>query len=169
MESITLAVKEDVDEIQAVMKTAFASISRKDWYVVDDRSFVERHIMEEGYILKYTLEGRIAGFLMVRYPGTAEDNLGRYLPEWTEEMLYQVAHMESAAVLPEFRGRKIQKKLLLAAENRERERGTGYLMGTVHPDNCYSADNLEQAGYKCLLETEKYGGLKRKVVCKKIS
>ncbi|MBO5352598.1 MAG: GNAT family N-acetyltransferase [Lachnospiraceae bacterium] len=169
MNHITYAVLEDVSVLQDIMETAIASIQQKDWYVADDREFIRRHIESEGYTLKYTTGNTIAGFLIVRHPAFAEDNLGRYLPDWTGETLKKVAHMESVAVLPEFRGQKIQKKLLQVAEKIEQERGTRYLMGTVHPENIYSAANLEQLGYECLLETEKYGGLRRKIVCKELA
>lgn len=169
MNLITYAVMEDISKLQYIMETAYLAIQQKDWYVVDDKDFLERHIKEEGYTLKYMIEDEIAGFLLVRRPAQAEDNLGRYLPHFTEELLNKVTHMESAAVLPKFRGMGIQKKLLQAAENIEQKAGTRYLMGTVHPDNCYSVNNFLKSGYECLLETEKYGGLRRKIVCKKIN
>lgn len=168
MSDIEQAESRDIPEIMEVMTTGLTTTKNKDWYVTDDITFVERHIAAEGYILKCMAEHKIAGFLIVRHPQQAEDNLGRCLPEWTEELLDKVAHMESAAVLPRYRGQGIQKKLLLAAEEAEKQRGTVYLMATVHPDNIYSRKNLEQSGYVCLLETEKYGGLQRIVLCKKI-
>ena len=166
MEHIVYAMADDIEEIQAVMETGLETTENKEWYVTDDRAFIERHIEAEGYILKYVINNRIAGFLIVRRPMFAEDNLGKNLSDWTEEMLTKVSHMESVAVLPEFRGQKIQKKLLMAAEEIERKQGMRYLMCTVHPDNRYSAGNLEQLGYRAVLETEKYGGLQRKIVGK---
>ena len=166
--TITYATENDVDEIRTIMEIGLATTKNKEWYVTDDREFIERHIAEEGYILKYSMDDKVAGFLLVRHPMLAEDNLGRYLDNWKEELLLKVAHMESAAVLPEFRGQKIQKKLLMEAEEIENKRGMHYLMCTVHPDNCYSVDNLEQRGYKTILETEKYGGLRRKILYKKL-
>ena len=168
MKCITYAVPKDISEILYVMEEGFSSTKNKDWYVTDDREFIERHIETEGYILKYMLDNKIAGFLIVRHPKLAEDNLGRYLPDWSEEALMRVSHMESVAVLPKSRGQKIQKKLLSAAEEIEQKRETKYLMATVHPDNIYSVENLEQLGYQCLLETEKYGGRKRKIMSKEL-
>lgn len=164
--NIVYATTEDIPKICYVMEIGFATTKSEDWYVVDDEEFIARHINEEGYILKYMVDGRLAGFLLVRHPNLAEDNLVRYLPDWTEETLKLVAHMESAAVLPEYHGQKIQQKLLLAAEEIEKKHGTSYLMATVHPENIYSGRNREQLGYQCLLETEKYGGLRRKILCK---
>lgn len=168
MNGITYATVADIAELMSVMEIGQNTTQSSDWYVTDDRAFVERHIQMEGYTLKYMLENKIAGFLIVRHPKLAEDNLGRYLADCSEESLLKVAHMESAAVLPEFRGRKIQKKMLVRAEEIERNRGTQYLMATVHPDNIYSAGNLEQLGYICLMETEKYSGLRRKVMSKRL-
>lgn len=148
----------------------------------------------EGYTLKYVINGEIAAFLLVRHPGEADDNLGRNLSNCSEvfvrgesvaedtetktarivqengelAVLSLVTHMESAAVHPAYRGKSLQGKLLQAAEHIERERGARFLMATVHPDNVYSLRNLEKEGYQCILETEKYGGLRRKVLCKEL-
>jgi len=172
MQNIRLATREDVKEIKKIMDKAMENLSDKDWYAPDDEAFLERHIDEEGYTLKYVIENenicRIAGFLVVRHPKLAEDNLGRYLAGWDEELLMLVAHMESAAVLPKFRGQRIQQKLLAYAEEIEKKHGMKYLMGTVHPENVYSLRNLEREGYVCLLETKKYGGLRRKIVEKEL-
>ncbi len=169
MQKIEYATKEDSVELKAVMEEAVAVLPQKDWYVADDIEFLERHIEDEGYILKCVVEEQIVAFLVVRYPKLAEDNLGQYLHNRTEELLLNVAHMESVAVLPKFRGYKIQKQLVEMAEKVEKNKNTRYLMATVHPENIYSKRNFEQQGYSCLLETEKYGGLKRIILIKKLS
>ena len=86
----------------------------------------------------------------------------------TKEMLTKVAHIESVAVLPSFRGYKLQKELLETAENIEKGKDTKYLMATVHPDNVYSVRNFRDEGFTCLLETMKYGGLRRNILWKEI-
>lgn len=168
MQQIIYATKEDILELKAVMEEAVAVLSQKDWYVSDDIAFLEQHIKEEGYILKAVEEGKIVAFLLVRYPMLSEDNLGQYLPNMTKETLQTVAHMESVAVLPKFRGYKLQKQLLEMAEKIEKDRNTKYLMATVHPENIYSGRNFEEQGYSCLLETKKYGGLRRNVLLKEV-
>ncbi len=168
MLKIEYATKTDCMELKAVMEQAVAVLPQKDWYVADDIDFLERHIEEEGYILKCIVEQKIVAFLVVRYPRLEEDNLGYYLPDITKEQLLRVAHMESIAVLQTFRGHKMQKQLLEMAEQIEESKATTYLMATVHPDNIYSKRNFEQQGYSCLLETKKYGGLKRCILLKKV-
>ena len=165
MESIRYAVKEDIPFIMSLMDEASTTSAQADWYVTDDEDFVTRHIDREGYTLIYADNEDEAGFLIVRHPIEAGDNLGQYLEHVKPQ---DVAHMESAAVRPNHRGKGIQGKLLLAAERIEKSRGTKYLMATVHPDNCYSLGNLERSGYRCVVETNKYGGLRRKVMCKEI-
>ena len=168
MQEILYATKEDVLELKKVMDKTIAVLSQKDWYVPDDIPFLERHIKEEGYILKCVIENKIVAFLIVRYPMFSEDNLGYYLPNVTDEMLTKVAHIESVAVLPEFRGYKLQKRLLETAEKIEKEKNIKYLMATVHPDNIYSMKNFEEEEFLCLLETKKYGGLRRNILVKEM-
>lgn len=221
MEQIAFATIEDISEIKALMDGAVSASAQKDWYVVDDTDFIQRHIggeknleasfqckealepegiskevsgagsvseTVEGYTLKYVRNGCLWAFLIVRHPGAAEDNLGYCLSEkeleqaalevfslehenhekMSHQALHLIAHMESAAVHPACRGMGLQGKLLRRAEEIERSCGTKFLMATVHPDNRYSLYNLQSAGYECLLETEKYGGLRRKVLCKRL-
>ena len=169
MREILYATKEDVSILKNIMDEAVANLPQKDWYVPDDIPFLERHLKEEGYILKCVIEGKIVAFLIVRYPMLSDDNLGFYLPNTTDEMLKKVAHIESVAVLPNFRGYRLQKQLLQQAEKIERNRDTKYLMATVHPDNIYSSKNFKEQGYISLLETKKYGGWKRTILLKEIS
>ncbi len=168
MQEIFYATKEDVLELKNVMDEAVAVLLQKDWYVADDIDFLEQHMKEEGYTLKYVIEGKIVAFLIVRYPMFSDDNLGYYLSNPTEDILTKVAHIESIAVLPDFRGHKLQKKLLQMAEQIEKEKHTKYLMATVHPDNIYSMRNFNAQGFVCLLETKKYGGLRRNILLKEI-
>ena len=168
MQEILYAIKEDILELKAVMEEAVQALPQKDWYVADDIDFLKRHIKEDGYILKCVIEGKIVAFLIVRYPMFSEDNLGQYLPQVTKEMLQKVAHIESVAVLPKFRGHQLQKRLLEMAEMIEKEKNTIYFMATVHPDNIYSSRNFKEQGYRCLLETRKYGGLKRVILLKEL-
>ena len=90
------------------------------------------------------------------------------MPNVTDEMLTEVVHIESIAVLPNFRGHKLQKRLLEMAEQIEKEKHTKYLMATVHPDHIYSMRNFNDQGFVCLLETKKYGGLRRNILLKEI-
>lgn len=161
---ICRADERDVPEIAGIMEETYRQMEHPDWFCTDDADFLKRHICEEGFILKAEIEGETAGFLVVRYPGGAKDNLGSYL-KLSEEEKKLVAHMESAAVRSGCRGHGIQKRLMAAGEEILWENGFRYIMGTAHPDNRYSVNNFLKLGYEIVAEDLKYGGLRRYVFC----
>lgn len=165
LETICFAEKEDISVIEEMMSEAYCQIENPDWFYSDDAETLKRHIEEEGFILKAVVSGEIAGFLMIRYPKTSDDNLGSYLSLSTEEKNL-VAHMETAVVRKEYRGRGFQKKLMEEGERRLKQKGYKYLMGTAHPDNVYSVNNFLKLGYEIVAEDMKYGGLPRYIFCR---
>ena len=140
-------------------------MSNTSWFCTDDEEFIKRHISKEGFIIKAVYKDKIAGYLLIRFPKGADDNLGSYL-NLSDPQLLNVAHMESTAVLPEFRGMHILKKLLENAEAYLKINNYKYYMATVHPDNIFSLNNFLSLGYKIVVTTKKYGGLLRHVLCK---
>lgn len=164
---LRIAEERDAGEIHAVMTTVHEGMENKELFVCDSSEFVREHISREGFTVAACDEqGRIVGSLIVRFPGLHEDNLGRELG-LSEELLYQVAHMESAVVLPEYRGRGLQTDMLRLAEERIVKLGAAvspygrqirYLMGTVSPENPASYRSCEKCGYRLLTVKEKYGG-----------
>ncbi|MPN33003.1 hypothetical protein SDC9_180486 [bioreactor metagenome] len=74
--------------------------------------------------------------------------------------------MDSMAVLPAYRGHKIQKQMVAAGENELAALGYRHLFCTVHPDNHYSLSNLLELGYTIIVTIRKYGGLPRHILYK---
>ncbi len=173
-ERIVLADYEDVDVIYGIMADAKARLKNPDWYCIDTPEYIREYIAPEfphtkkqGFTLKALAGNTICAFLIVRYPGMEPDNLGRYL-DFTPLQLEQTAHMESAAVLPAFRGRSLQKRLLAQAEAYVRDSGGLYLMATVHPDNRSSLGSFLALGYEVATTQHMYGSLLRHVLLKRI-
>ena len=164
---ICYAKEEDVPDIMSVMDISCQLARDASWYCADDDNYVRKHLHENGFILKAEAEGRLAGFLIVRFPKNANDNLGSYVRLTKEEMQY-VAHMESAAVSPDYRGYKLQRCLMDEGEKILKDTQYKYLMGTAHPENIYSVNNFLQLDYEIVAEDNKYGGLPRYVFYKKI-
>lgn len=165
--TICSADETDVSRISEISEEAYRQMGHKDWFYRDDIECIRRHISQEGFILKAVVSEEIAGFLTVRYPGEAQDNLGTYLKLPPEEMQL-VAHMETAAVEKNYRGLGIQKKLMEEGEEMLKKQCYKYLMGTAHPDNIYSVNNFLKLGYERIAEDEKYGGLPRCIFCRQI-
>ena len=165
---IHLAVPEQVDEIFAIMSGVAAQMEHPEYYVIDDRDYVARHISQEGFTLLWMEGDTVAGFLIVHLPRPGEvHNLGNDLGFSPRQLLLS-AHMESAAILPQFRGRGIQKKLLAAAGERVRQMGFQYSLCTVHPDNLPSLKSLQSLGYQIAATKLKYGGKLRHIMKKEL-
>ena len=164
------AEPKDAQEIYEVMKTAEAALEDKTLYVCDDLEYVKTHIAEaeNGFGVVSCDENRkIVGIFIIRYPKTAEDNLGKDI-ELSDTELLQVAHMESAAVLPEYRGKHLQEKMLKFAEHCIDRKRYRYLMATVSPHNPASYLTFEKCSYQLTKTKEKYGGLLRRIYLKYI-
>lgn len=165
---IFLANESQIDDIYSIMTTVAAQMDHPEYYVIDDRDYVARHISQEGFTLLWQEVDAIAGFLIIHLPTpSAPSNLGHDL-SFSPIQLQGVAHMESAAVLPQFRGQGIQKKLLSAAENSLRAQGFRYSLCTVHPDNLPSLQSLLSLGYQVSATKLKYGGKLRHIMQKEL-
>lgn len=165
---IQLAKPGQVDGIFSIMSGVAAHMEHPEYYVIDDRDYVARHISQEGFTLLWMEEVQIAGFLIVHLPRPEEEhNLGNDLGFSPRQLLLS-AHMESAAILPEFRGRGIQKKLIAAAESRVTALGYQYSLCTVHPDNLPSLNSLLSLGYEVATTKLKYGGKLRHIMKKEL-
>ena len=165
--TIEYADLEDLPAIMNIMHTALGLVEDKSWYAVDEEDFVAKCIEGQGFTLKAMVDGNIAGFLTVRYPWKDDDNLGDYIGLSEKEKMY-VAHMESAAVLPEYRGLRIQNQLMAKGFELLKDTEYKYVMGTAHPDNVFSVNNFQKLGYEIVADVTKYGGLRRYVFSQRI-
>lgn len=167
---IKLASAQDFDAVLTLIQAVWACLPQKEWFAADPPSQTRR-LLEQGKMTAYqaveTKTGKLAGVFLTAFPGRSRENLGRDigLPD-TE--LERVAHMDTAAILPEYRGNRLQIRLMRRAEEDLRQQGFGYLLCTVHPDNRFSRDNMLRQGYQAVKITKKYGGLPREILCKEL-
>lgn len=169
MEKITLRIAKqtDVPEIYDVMNTVHNNIDSKEYYYADNIDFIKRHISKNGFIIAACTAEKIIGFLIIRFPKNDDDNLGIDIGMLSDELNY-VAHMESAAVLPNYRGYGLQKKLIEKAEIILKNQGYKFFMATIHPQNYVSLNNLQELGYKIEMTKKKYGGINRHILLKSV-
>lgn len=160
------AQQNDVPVISKIMRTVADELPDPSVYVTDDDLFIAEHITAGGFTFLAECDGQAVGFLIVHIP-EGDENLGRDagLPE--KELPY-TAHMESAAVLSEYRGHGIQRMLMMEAEKELKRRGFHYAAGTVSPKNPYSMENCLKLGYMTAAVVRKYGGLTRNVILKQL-
>lgn len=141
-------------------------INTDEIFVKDDLTFIINHISKEGLIIKTTLKEKIVGFLIVRFPKEAKDNLGRDASIQQNE-LDDVAHIESVAVVPKHRGQQIGYQMIKKADHIIKAMGLKYAMATVSPKNKYSLINFLKRDYRVVKIKKKYSGVKRLILMKK--
>lgn len=78
---------------------------------------------------------------------------------FSNDQLFQCAHMDSAIVYKQYCGNHLQAQMAAVAENLLHQLPYRYLFATVHPDNKFSLHNMISCGYEIIANTHLYGGL----------
>lgn len=86
----------------------------------------------------------------------------------THYNLNRVLHMDSASVLPEHRGHRLENRMIAYAETFVDTSKYIYSFATVAPENLASLKSLEKNGYQVLVIKEKYDGVTRCVMMKEL-
>lgn len=150
----------DTEKFINLLQDVRESMEHKEWFYLDEPEDV-RSMMENGTMRMWVaMDGdRMAAALDILYPGLEEYNYG-YNIGLTEEQLRKVIHMDSAAVHPEYRGLGLQRKLIQEAESEISGTGERILLCTVHPENCFSLQNVLKQGYTIQKELAQYGSVR---------
>lgn len=157
-----------VDLIMYVQKTM--PEKQAAWLAVDEPDHTLAQLYNGqmiGYKAVDTITHKMAGIFTIVFPGKETFNLG-YDLGMTEDELLKVVHMDTAAILPEYRGHGLQKYFMEMIEEELRQEGYRYLCCTAHPDNKYSCNNILANGYQVMMTKEKYGGFLRHIFLKMI-
>ncbi len=167
---IEIATEQDIEIITKIIQTVLNQMPDNDWFAADNGEHV-RQILANGLGKCYQAieikTGKTAGIFIVAFPGENDENLGHDIG-LKPHQLKLVAHMDSAAVLPQYRGHNLQLLLMKQAENDLKIAGYRYLMCTIHPDNVYSKNAALSQNYKVMMTKEKYGGYLRDILLKEI-
>ena len=106
----------------------------------------------------------VAGYFLLRFPSAQDaDNLGRDVGLASEELAF-VAHLESVAVHPAFRGRGLASTMAQRLVEKARTAGKRHLLATVAPDNKASLAMLASLGLSVYDTKPKYAGLMRHIM-----
>lgn len=165
-----MADKEDSEVLGSLIAAVHKQLEEPSWFVPDDAAVIRNLLCSEKGLAWKAVEaetGTCAGMLLVFFPGTSEENLGNDAGLLEEEKK-MAAHIESVAILPEFRGNGLQAQMMRLAEEEVRKRGYRYLLCTVHPENRFSRNNMVKAGFSSIVKKEKYGGLLREIMMKQL-
>ena len=138
---IVKAEEKDYELFASIIQEVYEAMEQKEWFAADNAEYTYEMLKYSngvGYKAIHQPSGAVAGILLTTFPGDSEENLGRDigLPE-SELML--VAHMDSVAILPEYRGAGLQKRLM---QHRQ---------------------NIIKQGFKPVKTALKYGGYQREI------
>ena len=191
--TLRLAIPEDAYEIWTVMDISSKSIEQKEHFICDDLDYVKDILSGHGFgVVACDMNGKIVGNLLVKYPGLDKENLGydvfvkssensadnrfphsnqsaEYSIFLTSENLKRVVHMDSASVHPEHRGHHLESRMIAFAETVIDTTKYIYSFATVSPGNRASLKSLERNGYQVMVTKEKYCGVMRCVMMKKLT
>lgn len=169
------STEHEIESMLCLIRSVHEQLPQKEWFVIDDDANTAELLKtgkSRGYVAAEAETGELAGLFIVNFPGTAEHNLGYdvFSPDsgFSEEVLSQIVHMDTAVVAPAYRGHGLQRKMIEFAENDLKTTGYHILMCTVHPRNRFSLDNALALGYRIMVTKEKYGGYLRHVLMKEI-
>lgn len=158
----------EVEECLTLLQKVWEQLPDKDWFAIDDATLIRNRLAAKEALIfcaKEETGHKLAGFFMAILPGLSDENLGWDLG-FPESKLLTCAHMDTVAILPDYRGYGLQTLLMQSAEDNLRQSGIQTLLCTVHPNNSYSLNNVIKQGYRVVKTTLKYGGLQRKILQK---
>lgn len=163
---------EDISEVIRIIMEVRDQLpdGQKAWFAVDDEAYTREVLTNgcgRGYKAVECGSGKIAGIFTAIIPGAEAFNLGLDIG-LPEADLLSVVHMDTAAVLPQYRGYGLQGRLMKYVEEDFKLSGFKCLCCTAHPDNRFSVNNILAQGYEIMLTKEKYGGLLRHIFMKRL-
>jgi len=150
----------DLERFISLLEEVRAGMEHQEWFYLDPPDFV-REAMEQGSMeLWVAMDGdTMAAALDILRPGMESYNYGFDLG-LSEEELLRVVNMDSAAVHPDYRGQGLQARLIQCAEEQLKQEGNRILLCTVHPDNRFSLQNVQNQGYVIQKKLAKYGSVR---------
>lgn len=125
-----------IDEIMSIQEKTFKALDDRALYYPSSREIFEESLADNGLVIGCYVDSQLIAFRSIWYPGLREENLGNDLGMCSSEQLNQVAHLERACVLPDFRGNRLQIHMTNNAIRLAKEkRFFRYLFSTVAPSN----------------------------------
>jgi ribosomal protein S18 acetylase RimI-like enzyme len=146
---IIFANENYLDKIMELQDYVTAGLPDTQTFVGDSREFILNEVMAEGkgIAMGVISDDNLVAFRTISFPfPDSESNLGR---EWglPEGELGKVAILEATVVHPDYRGNRLQRKMLSHGIKLIEERGYRYICATVSPFNYPSLSTVMSFGF----------------------
>lgn len=158
----------DIEEILVFQTEILNGIKEEHIYCETQRVEFEQYFNNKDTLLGiYTEDNELIAMGVYARYGESEDNYGFDLGIRGKELL-EVGQIDSVAVVDKFRGNSLQKIICKELEMVSKEEGKNIICTTISPNNPYSIRTFEALGYEIIKEKEKYGGMRRYILMKKL-
>jgi len=139
--------KENIDEIMVLQNEVVSQLKNPDTFAMDSREFILNEVLDKnkGRAIGVYANNRLIAFRTVSFPGKSPSNMGAELG-LPEDELDHVVHLEATVVHPEYRGNRLQAKMIKHTFNIVYKLGYYHILCTVSPFNYPSLKNVMDAG-----------------------
>ena len=159
--------KADIPTLLEIQEETFA-------HAGGDTSFLRRNTAETFAVcfeepsvtIGAFLDGTLIAFGMLHAAGSTEENLAKDVDEI--ENVLDNANVKLTIVRPQYRGNGLQALLIDKLTDHAKANGFTWACSTAAPDNIWSMNNLQKCGFVQVKLLQKYGGLQRALLCKKL-
>lgn len=143
-------------------------------YAKGDTDFLRRNTTEtfslcfsgNSVVLGAYLNGEMIAFGILHCAEDTKENLALDIDE--VENVLENANVKLIIVRPQFRGNGLQVALIERLGEFAKNSGYKWLSATVAPSNTWSKNNFEKCGFKIVKILQKYGGMQRVLLAKRI-
>ena len=142
--------------------TVLKSISDPALYHPGSREVFQDTLQGSGLVVGCWVDQVLVGFRSIWYPMSHKENLGLGIGLTSPEQLQQVAHLERACVIPDYRKNNLQNIMTSHAIRLAKQNNYfRYLMSTVSPTNYASIKDKFDTGMIIVKLEKKYKGYYR--------
>jgi hypothetical protein len=146
---ITLEIKflqaDSLPDLLGLQSVIAANLPCPEIFMLHDEKYLLEILRLERSVIGVTTDDRLIAYSIIRIPGLSHDNLGRDINLPKEELI-KVAHLQAAAVHPDYRGNALQRKLTIAHLAVIEAMGYEHVCCTVSPKNPVSLANYLSCG-----------------------
>lgn len=165
---IRLVKEDELDKVMELQNKVVEWLPKKDLYHPTSKESFMRFTGRMGDIVGcFNYKDELIGIGVYCKLGESEENYGHDINISGEDLL-KVAQIESTLVHKSYRGNKLQLKICEILEELAIKDNMKIIMSTVSPENPHSLNSFLNRDYKIEKEKEKYGGLRRFILSKRL-
>lgn len=134
-----------LNEIIYLQETIIHNLPDKEIFRQHSINYIRDHFNKENSVIGIVTEDGLIAYNILYFPGIDGDNFGADI-KLSKEELNKVAHIETVAVHPDYRGNSLQKRMEEIHLKVIKELGYIHVCCTVSPKNLPSIRNLFSNG-----------------------